>query len=268
MSESAAPLVDSHCHFDFEAFAGEQQGLWRRCLAAGIRALVIPGVSHDQWSRLFALAESLDGVYGSVGLHPWWVGAWQARKEARKESKDLTELLQPWRHHRDCVAIGECGLDSAIDTPLSQQLPLFEQQLQLACEWQLPLIVHVRRTHNETLQLLNRYRPPRGGVIHGFSGSPELARQYWQLGFRLGVGGTITYERAVKTRRAVQALPLEALLLETDAPAMPLCGRQGGPNSPLYLVDVAEALAQLRGESVADIARQTTENSLQLFNIR
>lgn len=256
-------LFDSHCHFDFDAFDSLRTSLWQDCRQAGLQGMVIPGVSPEQWPRLFALAEGLDGISGAAGLHPWWSQAWLTENQ----EQTLESLLLPWLQNQQCVALGECGLDAMIDLPLAQQAPLFELQLQLACEKQLPVIVHVRRAHNETLQLVKRYKPARGGVIHGFSGSLELAQQYWRLGFRIGVGGTITYDRARKTRTAVAKLPGESLVLETDAPDMPLAGHQGEPNNPLYLVDVAMALAQLRGETVADIARQTTENSLQLFDI-
>ncbi len=120
---------------------------------------------------------------------------------------------------------------------------------------------------NETLQLLARLKPAGGGVIHGFTGSLDLARQYWALGFYLGVGGSITYPRANKTRQALASMPLESLLLETDAPDMPLNGFQGTPNSPLKIVNIAQALAALRTETIEDIARQTTENAHQLFNL-
>ncbi|TQV69909.1 TatD family deoxyribonuclease [Exilibacterium tricleocarpae] len=165
------------------------------------------------------------------------------------------------------VAVGECGLDRHIETPLALQQIVFEVQVRLACEHRLPLVVHVRGTHQEVLAILRRHRPKRGGVIHGFSGSPELALQYWSLGFCIGVGGTITYARAAKTRRAVAQLPAAALLLETDAPDMPLHGFQGQPNTPLRLPLIARTLAQLRDQPLADIARLTTDNGCRLFDL-
>ena len=254
--------LDSHCHFDFDAFDGRRQTLWQACQQAGVSGMIIPGVSPGQWPRVFALTAQLQGVYGALGLHPWWVAEWLAKGQLELASA-MAELLQ----HPRCVAIGECGLDAAIELPLAQQLPVFETQLQLARDANLPVIIHARRSHNPTLELLGRYRLSRGGVIHGFSGSLELAQQYWRLGFRLGVGGTITYSRAKKTRRALAAMPLEALVLETDAPDMPLSGCQGKANSPLQIPAVAQTLAELRGQSVADIARQTTQNTRQLFNL-
>jgi len=261
-------LFDSHCHFDFDCFETERAAIWQSCRAAGVTQLLIPGVSPELWQRQRRLLEQFEGLYAATGLHPWWVTAWLNTLSNRDLSKEvLKHSLLPHLQHPRCVAVGECGLDAMIELPLEQQTPLFEAQLQCACEQQLPVIVHVRRAHNQTLQLLKRYRPGRGGVVHGFSGSLELAQQYWRLGFYLGVGGTITYERASKTRAAVAGMPLEALLLETDAPDMPLSGRQGAANSPAYLPAVASCLAAIRGSSPERIAAQTTANTHQLFQL-
>jgi TatD DNase family protein len=137
--------------------------------------------------------------------------------------------------------------------------------LQIAQETALPLIIHCHKAHNELIVDLKNFNFPAGGVIHAFSGSYEIAMTYWQMGFRLGIGGTITYERAHKTRQTVTRVPLEALLLETDAPDMPLNGNQGERNSPVNIVRIAQTLADLRGETLETIASQTTSNSQTLF---
>ncbi len=253
-------LFDSHCHFDFTDFDRDRDLIWRDCRQLGVEQLLIPGVSPRLWSRVQRIADRLPGALWAVGVHPWWAAQWSGGGGDK-----FAAMAEPFLSQGGCVAIGECGLDAAIGIPLPRQQALFEYHLQLACEWLLPIVVHVRDTHPLTLQLLRRFRPSRGGVIHAFSGSPELAAQYWRLGFYLGIGGTITYPRAAKTRRAAAALPLSALLLETDAPDMPLSGFQGQRNSPLQLPRVAQALAGLRGVPVDDIARQTVENSLLLF---
>ena len=165
------------------------------------------------------------------------------------------------------VAVGECGLDGSIDASIESQLPILQWQVELACEQQLPLVLHGHRAHNPLLQLLSRSKPKAGGVIHGFSGSYELAQQYWRLGFYIGVGGTITYERAAKTRAAVARMPLESLVLETDAPDMPLQGFQGQPNSPLRLAQVAATLAELKNTPVDDIRQATEQNTRRLFHL-
>ena len=252
-------LIDSHCHFDFEAFAGDREQVWRDCLEAGVQQLVIPGVSISRWQPLLELVAKEGNWHAAIGVHPWWVG------DLSEPPGDLPERIAEHTAHSACVAVGECGLDAAIDTDLELQLAVFRAQVVAAREVELPLIVHSHKTHSQVLALLKELRPPRGGVLHAFSGSEEIAREYWKLGFYLGVGGTITYERAAKTRRTVAAMPLEALLLESDAPDMPLAGRQGRRNSPAYLPLIAETLAALRGAPVEEIARQTSHNTKQLF---
>jgi len=258
-------FLDSHCHFDFAVFDSDRELIWRDCNALGLVQLIIPGVAPEQWLTAASIAQQHQGIYFGVGLHPWWV----------KEPQDLTQSLQLIRHElhsnmlkAKCVAVGECGLDAAIETPMALQQQVLDIHLQIAQQTVTPLIIHCRKAHNELLVQLKRYDLPAGGVIHGFSGSYELAASYWAMGFRLGIGGTITYERANKTRQAVKQLPLEAILLETDAPDMPLIGKQGERNSPIHLVEIAKVLADLRGESLDTIAAQTTLNAHTLFKIK
>nr|WP_255775835.1 TatD family hydrolase [Microbulbifer sediminum] len=261
-------MIDSHCHFDFDAFAGDRDTVWQRCRDLGLKGLVIPGVSISQWQTLFELLRLRPDWYGAVGVHPWWVEAFLAGPGGQDKQlllEDLREQLSSWGRRERCVAVGECGLDRGVETPLEHQCDIFRVHLATACELELPLIIHVHRYHAEVLSLLKEYRPARGGVIHAFSGSEEIAREYWQLGFYLGIGGTITYSRALKTRRAVAAMPLESLVLESDAPDMPLSGRQGQRNSPENLPDIAVALAALRGIPVEEVAVQTFRNTELLF---
>jgi TatD DNase family protein len=254
----AATLFDTHCHFDFDVFDSERTIIWQQCLQQGIGHLLIPGVEPSQWLKAHELAVQYSGVFMAAGLHPWWLDS------AVLPDKNVWAERLSQEH---CVAIGECGLDACIETPLAKQTPIFEQHLQMATECAMPIIIHVRKTHNETIRLLKRYRPSQGGVIHGFTGSIELAQEYWAMGFRLGIGGSITYQRANKTREAVKQMPLESLVLETDAPDMPLDGFQGQANSPLKVRNVAESLAGLRQESLEHIAEVTTHTAKQLFSL-
>lgn len=257
-------MIDSHCHFDFDVFDGHREQVLRQCVDLGIEAMVIPGVDPLQWDRAIKLHQT----HGSdcrwwlaFGVHPWWL------ESLTLDPIELIVILNDYIARHDAIAIGECGLDGSIDVPIERQQLFFEAQLQLACDRKLPLIIHAHRAHNDVLRLLARYRPCAGGVIHGFSGSLELAQQYWRLGFYLGVGGTITYPRAKKTRTAFAQLPLESLLLETDAPDMPLSGQQGEPNSPTQLSNVANSLAQLRNMSVESVKQQTVLNTRRLFSL-
>lgn len=253
-------LIDSHCHFDFTAFDVDREEVWQSCLNRGVRAMVIPGVSPVDWPKAIALSATMPGIYHAVGLHPWWVN------EAI-ELGGLADQLRTAAQGERCVAIGECGLDAAIESPLAIQQPVLELHLPVAKALALPIIIHCRRAHNELISLLKHNPLPAGGVIHAFSGSYEMAKQYWDMGFYLGIGGTITYERAHKTRDAVKAMPVESLLLESDAPDMPLAGKQGQRNSPENIPLIAQALAELRGEPVQLIAEQTTRNAQTLFKI-
>lgn len=250
-------MIDSHCHFDFAAFEKERANIWQRCQTLGIKKLIIPGTEPAQWLKAKKLSTQLPGVYSSCGLHPWWI--------QDNANAPLSHLLQDFIQQHQPIAVGECGIDKHIAITETQQADIFAEQIRIACEFNLPLIVHVRDSHNAVIRLLKQYKPKRGGVIHAFSGSLEIARTYWQLGFYLGVGGVITYPRAQKTRTTLKAMPIEALLLETDAPDMPLYDNQGANNSPEYLPLVAEALAQLRDEPLDKIVSQTTFNSEQLF---
>lgn len=252
-------FIDSHCHFDFHDFDVDRDACWQRCLKQGVQSLIIPGVEPDQWPRVARLCGENKGWRFAVGLHPWWIN------RVKFSITSLQNRLAFYVNTPGCTAIGECGLDANIDTPMRAQCDILELHLALAIEQQLPVIVHCVKAQNELLQCLKNFSGVRG-VIHAFSGSDELARQFWRRGFYLGVGGTITYPRAKKTRQAITAMPLESLLLETDAPDIPLLGRQGERNSPEFLPRVAEALARLKKIEVKEVARVTTANAATLFD--
>ena len=257
-------FFDSHCHFDFAVFDDDRDLIWRKCDALGITHLIIPGVAPEQWPLAASIARQHKNIYVGVGVHPWWI---TAQNDVAQYLENVRHQLQKNVSQQNCLAIGECGLDAAIETPMPLQQQVLDIHLQLAQQISKPLIIHCRKAHNELLVQLKSYNLPAGGVIHGFSGSYELAASYWNMGFRLGIGGTITYERANKTRTAVKKLPLDAILLETDAPDMPLSGKQGERNSPTHIIEIAQTLADLRGEPLEKIAAQTTLNSRTLFKI-
>ena len=251
-------FFDSHCHFDFNDFDTDRTQLWQNCVDADIKKLFIPGVSQKNWPKLKRLAGENEGIVYGVGVHPWWVNSEPA-------SQPLEQIMAEYLGDAKCVAIGETGLDGIKNENWAQQEKSFVSHLKLAKRLDLPVVIHSVKAHHHVLSHLQVFGPGRG-VVHGFSGSTEIALQYWKLGYYLGVGGTITYERAIKTRKAVRHLPIDAILLETDAPDMPLAGRQGKRNSPFYVKEIAEQLAELRGEPVDEIATKTTENASRLFN--
>ncbi|UTV29329.1 TatD family hydrolase [Photobacterium atrarenae] len=261
-------MIDSHCHFDFAPFDADPAGYLAMARQAGVAALVIPSVGERNWQRVQALSHQYDGVYYALGLHPFFSA------EHREASLELlaAQLAQVAgggaQHDRKCVAVGECGLDFAIaEADRDQQLALLQQQLILANTYQLPVILHCRKAFPELVSLLKQYPPVAGGVYHGFSGSLAQAQQVVALGLKIGVGGTITYPRANKTRKTVAALPLEALVLETDAPDMPVAGHQGEPNRPDRLCHVLQSLVALRSESPREIESVTRLTTTELFRL-
>lgn len=257
-------LFDSHCHLDLEAFDADREKVWQNCLEMGFQGLLIPAVTPATFDRLFQISAELDNVYAAVGLHPWWIPEYFQKTSELTALKDSIEQL--WDHPL-CKAIGETGLDAAIDVPMKQQITVFREHLAVAQEKNLPVIIHSRKAHAQVIEELKKFNLPAGGVIHAFSGSYEIGNTYWQMGFSLGIGGTITYERAKKTRASVKRLPLEALLLETDAPDIPLQGFQGQRNSPEHLGLVAECLANLKSLPLEEVTNQTTANAKTLFGL-
>lgn len=249
-------LFDTHCHFDFPAFDHDREALLDACRRQGVEGILLPGVEAVHWARLLELCRRYPALYPSLGLHPGFVAG---HREA--DLQRLDALLGEGQAR----AVGEIGLDFWEGREDEErQAYFFEAQLDLAKKHDLPVLLHVRKAHDQVLKRLRRWQLPRGGVAHAFSGSQQQAEQYVELGFRLGIGGPVTYPRAKRLRRQVCELPLTALVLETDAPDMPLCGRQGQRNRPDLLPRLLQTLAELRGEPVAQVADQLWRNSLEL----
>lgn len=265
---AAFPLqfIDTHCHFDFSPFDEDREQVWQACAHQGVCAMIVPGVAPDQWSKAAQLSDDYTGISHAVGVHPWWVDKLgYGGAPSQSQLTALQQMLASALNASGCIALGECGLDGAIATPLAIQQQILEVHLELAQELKKPLIIHCHKAHNELIAQLKHHQLSAGGVIHAFSGSLEMAQTYRDMGFKLGIGGTITYERAKKTRNAVAHIALDALVLESDAPDMPLQGRQGQRNSPDLIPLIAQALAELRGLPVEEIARVTSANARQLF---
>lgn len=256
-------MIDTHCHLDFPVFDADRTELVQCMQAIGVHDVVIPAVSAATWQRLKAVAADYPSVHASYGLHPMFLA------EHRDEH---VGLLRQWLTQENPLAIGECGLDffvPELSTPEAQQrqIALFEAHLQYACDYGLPLIIHARRSLDTVLKYIRRYEGVRG-VIHSFSGSLQQAKMLFEQGFLLGVGGTITYDRAQKLRRVIAAMPREALLLETDAPDQPDSDwRAQGQrrNDSTRLPVIAAALATVRGESLEAVVDYTTVNARRLF---
>ena len=253
-------MIDTHCHFDFPPFNDNPDAWIKRTQKAGVRHLIVPSVSPENGLIVAALSSRFPCVSFALGLHPLWIAS------HKDEDLEIVEVALI-RSSKSCVGLGECGLDFSMDKPNKEkQLYFLERQLFLAEKHHLPVILHCRNAHNEMLQMLNGF-PKVKGVLHGFSGSEQLGKEYIRRGFLLGIGGSITYPRANKTRKAVAALPLSSFVLETDAPDMPLFGFQGEANLPERLPLIARALAELKGISFDEVVQRTTENAKACFHL-
>ncbi|MCH2455739.1 MAG: TatD family hydrolase [Idiomarina sp.] len=249
-------LFDTHCHLDFEAFDKDRGAVLKRAREAGIERFMVPGVTRNQWDKLVPLASDYSCWYYALGLHPWFI-------DEHKDS-DVEELERQLEKQQGQVrAVGEIGLDRTCPN-FDKQHRLFIRQLELAKCFKLPVIIHHRKTLDRTHADIKKYGP-ENGVIHAFSGSHQQAMKFVEQGYKLGVGGVITYERAQKTRQAIKEVPIESLVLETDSPDMPLSGYQGQRNEPSRVPLVLEALAKLRNTSEEELASQLWQNSVELF---
>lgn len=251
-------LIDSHAHLDAPEFDLDRDAVLSRARAAGVTAQVVPAVSAAGWPKLRQLAKSQPDVFPAYGLHPMYL--------AEHRTEHLEQLAQ-WIDTERPVAVGECGLDFFVEgLDPEQQRGMFRRQLELAREARLPVILHARRAVDEVTATIRHVGGLRG-VVHSFGGSVEQARQLHTLGFKLGIGGPITYERANRLRKVVAEAPLSQLLLETDAPDQPLAAHRGARNEPARLTEVLTAVALARGADESTIAEATCANARELFNL-
>ena len=254
-------FVDTHCHFDFPPFTGAEAESLHLAQQSGVRDIIVPAVTADRFHGILSLAKKFPQLYAALGLHPLYI--------AQHTDDDLA-LLDTLLSQRDprVVAVGEIGLDLFMETPMfEQQQRLLKAQFALAKRETLPVILHSRRSHDQLAAMLRQAKLPATGVVHGFAGSLSQAQAFIKLGFAIGVGGTISYARAQKTRQVMAQLPLSSLLLETDAPDMPLQGFQGQPNRPERAAAVFDMLCELRPESPEDIAAALLANTRRVFNL-
>ncbi len=251
-------LVDSHSHLDAAEFDDDRAQVLARARASGVARQIVPAIAAAGFGKLRDLAKVENGIFPAYGLHPMYL--------AEHKPQHLEELAR-WIEHEKPVAIGECGLDFHVEgLDADAQRNYFQRQLELAREAHLPVIVHARRALDDVTAAIRRVGNLRG-VVHSFSGSLEQAQQLWNLGFFLGIGGPITYDRARRLRGIVGAMPLEFLLLETDSPDQPLHGHQGKRNEPALLLEVCKTVAELRGVDASALAAATSANCERLFQL-
>ncbi len=258
--------IDTHCHLDAREFDADRDNVASRARAGGVKHLVLPAVERSNLAAVRQLAHRVNGAY-ALGIHPLYVDG-----AAEADLLDVASALHEFQTDPRLVAVGEIGLDHFVpNLDLAKQEHFYVAQLKLAQQFKLPVILHVRRSADALLKQLRRH-PVVGGIAHAFNGSEQQAMAFVDLGFKLGFGGALTFDRALQIRRLAQTLPLSCIVLETDAPDIPphwlyrvAAERAQGltsRNEPSELPRVAQVLADLRGMSLQALAEATTANAM------
>lgn len=252
-------LVDSHCHLDFPDFAEDRNAVLARAKAAGVGLMVTISTKVSEANKIIALAEAHDELVCSVGIHPH-----EAGREPETDAAQLVALAA----HDKVVGIGETGLDYFYEhSPREAQQRNFRAHIGAARDSGLPLIVHARDADEDTADILEdeMARGAYPGLIHCFTAGPELAKRALDIGFYISISGIATFKNATELRETIQAVPLDRLLVETDAPFLAPVPNRGKRNEPAFVADTARMLAELKGISADELARITTDNFFTLF---
>ncbi|NND89430.1 MAG: TatD family hydrolase [Granulosicoccus sp.] len=255
---ATASLVDSHVHTDDARLEVDRPEVLRAARAANVIAQIVPGISLRLWPRVKTLCADHPDLYPCYGLHPCYT---------HEHKSGHIEELALWLGREHPVAVGECGLDYQVagaDKALQQHL--FSAQLSLAREFDLPIVIHARKAVEDVIRMIRSSGHYRG-MVHSYNGSAQQATRLIDLGYKLSFGGAVTYDRARRLRELVAHLPLDALLLETDAPDQPDAQHVRMRNEPAFLVDVWRSVSALRKEDSATVAAATTRNAIELFHL-
>lgn len=254
-------LIDTHTHLDFPDFDADRAQILENCRTLGVEQLVVLGVYQRNWQRVWELSEAELMLHAALGLHPVYID------EHRDEHiRQLGDWLSRLKGHPQLCAIGEIGLDYYVaDLDRQRQQEVFEAQLELAADFKLPALLHVRRSHADVIATLKRHKLKRSGIVHAFAGSREEAREYIKLGFKLGLGGAATWPQALRMHRVLAELPLESVVLETDSPDMAPAMFPNQRNSPEHLPAICKALAELMGIEPDQLAQASTRNACEIF---
>lgn len=249
-------MIDTHCHLDAAEFDGDRREVHAAALAAGVTKLVVPAVTVAGFGKTRQTVAQYAGCAAAYGIHPLYV--------MQAAEGDLATLYR-WLADENPAAVGEIGLDHYVtDSDPGRQEFFFVEQLKLAREFDLPVVLHVRRAVDPVLKQLRRFRV-RGGIAHAFNGSRQQAEAFIQLGFVLGFGGAMTYTGSTRIRALAAELPLESIVLETDAPDIPSAWLNGGRNAPSELPTIADVLADLRGITRPAVVAATTANARRVL---
>ena len=257
-SSDMALFIDTHSHFDAAEFDADRDAEYARAVAAGVCMQIVPAVTRDNFAAVAATCARYSGCVPAWGLHPMYIAV--HRPEHLADLRAQIDAQRP-------VAVGEIGLDFFVrELDRTTQEYFLVEQLKIAKEYELPVLLHCRKANDELLKQLRKIKL-RGGIAHAFNGSPQQAAEFIKLGFKLGFGGAFTWPRANNLRRLAVDLPLEAIVLETDSPDIPPVWIGRGRNAPGELPRIAATLAELRGVDVDTIAQQTSANACALLGL-
>ena len=252
-------IFDTHAHYDDEQFDTDREALLDSMAAGGVGTIVNASASVESWDKVLGLTEKHPFIYGMIGVHPDEAGSLDEEKFRRME-----ELLG----REKIVAVGEIGLDYYWDKEEHDtQKYWFIRQLELAAKKHMPVSVHSREAASDTMEIMKKYGAGMQAVIHCFSYSPEMAREYVKMGYYIGVGGVVTFKNARKLKEVVQEIPMERIVLETDCPYLAPEPFRGKRNSSLNLTYVAQAVAALKGTTPEEVICRTEENARKLYNL-
>ena len=252
-------IIDTHAHYDDEQFDADRAALLGQMQENGIGLIVNAASTLESWGKIQRLTEEYPFVYGAVGIHPDEAGT--LTEEHMSEMERLLDLEK-------IVAVGEIGLDYYWDNESHDvQKKWFIRQLELAKKKDMPVIIHSREAAADTMEIMRGYASGMRAVIHCYSYSVEMAREYVKMGYYIGIGGVVTFKNAKKLVNVVKEIPLTSIVLETDCPYLAPVPYRGKRNSSLYLPYVAEKIAEIKGVSIEEVVRQTEENSRMLYDL-
>ncbi len=261
MTNNTLDLIDTHCHLDMDAYSADLDLVINRAVEAGVKTIITIGIDAASSKQAVRLARHYPPIYAAVGIHPH-----DAAHATEKDFRTITELAT----HDKVVGYGEIGLDYAKDySPKTIQQQVFSRQLQLAKVLNLPVIIHDREAHEDTLCLLKKHAPyPAGGIMHCFSGNISFAEKIIELGFLISIPGIVTFKNADSLHEVATILPLKSMLIETDGPFLTPVPYRGKRNEPGYIIHTAQKIAELAGITLREVAEATTANAQSIFNLK
>ena len=251
-------LIDTHCHLDDDRFDDDRDEVVDRAHSEGILQLVIPATTAQRWPKIRQITQQYSEVYAAYGLHPMFMDSHQ---------KHHLQELDEWLGLQQAIAVGECGLDFyQSNEGKENQLLFFKSQLDIARNHHLPVIIHARKSLDVILREVRRI-PALSGVVHSFSGSLQQAQQLFDLGFKLGIGANLSFDRAKKLRQVVKDIDIKALLVESDAPDQPGAYFRGKRNEPAFILHHLEIMAEIRELTIEELSLQLIKNAHEIFKI-